>query len=126
MRHNLRQTRRDRYGEIAWRALRTAERTQSRLRWQPELKLDSLLEAAEELSAEKAAECAAGSADFLHVTAARRISRLMDLDEFWTCDEEHARAATFAGLKVRLFQPRRPSDRPAAAKAVPKQKSPQR
>ncbi len=104
LRHNLRQTRTDRYGEIAWQALRAAEKTQACLRWQPDLKLDSLLDAAEEFSADKARECHAGSMDFLHVAAARRINLLMDLDEFWTCDTEQAKAAAFANLKVRLFR----------------------
>jgi hypothetical protein len=126
LRHNLRQSRGDRYGEIAWRALRSAERTQSRLRWQPELKLDSLLDAAEEFSADKAAECAAGSADFLHVVVARRISRLLDLDEFWTCDAEQAGAATAAGLRVRLFQPKEPSSEGGVVEMGSKQKRSQR
>jgi hypothetical protein len=33
LRHNLRQARVDSYGEVAWKALRAAERTQARLRW---------------------------------------------------------------------------------------------
>src|SRR2546422_11066052 len=44
LRHNLRQARTDRYGELAWKALRASERTQARLRWHPELKCDSILE----------------------------------------------------------------------------------
>src|SRR5262245_18647450 len=67
LRHNLRQARVDSYGELAWKALRAAERTQARLRWQPDLKSDSVLESAEELSAQYALMFAAGSADFLHV-----------------------------------------------------------
>ena len=103
LRHNLRQARVDSYGELAWKALRAAERTQARLRWQPDLKCDSVLESAEELSAQHALEFAAGSADFLHVSAARRLNRLLPLDQFWTCDEEQSRAARAAGLRVRLF-----------------------
>jgi len=104
LRHNLRQSRKDHYGEIAWRALRAAEKTQARLRWQPELKLDSLLDAAEEFSADKAQSSHAGSMDFLHIAAARRISRDMDLDAFWTCDAEQAKTASLTGLSVTLFQ----------------------
>jgi predicted nucleic acid-binding protein len=103
LRHNLRQARVDSYGELAWKALRAAERTQARLRWQPELKCDSILESADEFSGRRALEFAAGSADFLHVTAARRMHLLSTLDEFWTCDGEQSRAAKAAGLKVRLF-----------------------
>ena len=35
LRHNLRLTRVDSDGEVAWRALRAAEKTASRLRWEP-------------------------------------------------------------------------------------------
>ena len=103
LRHNLRQSRVDTYGEIAWKALRSAERTQARLRWQPELKSDSILETADELSSQKAREFAAGSADFLHIAAARRIRLLSGIDEFWTCDREQSKAAKAAGLPSRLF-----------------------
>lgn len=103
LRHNLKQARVDRYGEVAWKALRAAERTQARLRWQPQLKCDLLLESAEELSARHAAEFSAGSADFLHVSAARRLHLLSGLNQFWTCDAEQAKTARSAGLPVRLF-----------------------
>ena len=103
LRHNLRQARGDSYGEVAWRALRAAERTQARLRWQPELKCDSILESADELSAQRALEFAAGSADFLHIAAARRLHLLSGIDGFWTCDEEQSKAAKAAGLQLRLF-----------------------
>ena len=103
LRHNLRQARVDSYGELAWKALRAAERTQARLRWQPDLKCDSVLESADEFSGQRALEFAAGSADFLHVSAARRLHRLIAIDQFWTCDEEQSRAAKAAGLSVRLF-----------------------
>jgi hypothetical protein len=103
LRHNLRQARVDSYGEVAWKALRAAERTQARLRWQPDLKCDSLLESADEFSAQRALEFAAGSADFLHVSAARRLHLLSGLDGFWTCDAEQAKAAKTAGLRVHLF-----------------------
>jgi|ERR1041384_2616260 predicted nucleic acid-binding protein len=103
LRHNLRQARTDIDGEVAWKALRAAERTQARLRWQPELKCDSILESAEELSAQKAKELRAGSADFLHVAAARRMHLLSGIEEFWTCDAEQSKVAKAAGLRSRLF-----------------------
>jgi len=103
LRHNLRQARVDAYGEVAWKALRAAERTQARLRWQPDLKCDLLLESADELSGRRALEFSAGTADFLHVVAARRMGVLSGLDQFWTCDAEQSKLATAAGLHVRLF-----------------------
>ena len=103
LRHNLRQSRVDSYGEVAWNALKAAERTQARLRWQPDLKLDSILESADEFSGRWAREFAAGSADFLHISAARRLHHLFGLDEFWTCDQEQSKAAKAGGLRVRLF-----------------------
>jgi predicted nucleic acid-binding protein len=103
LRHNLRQSRVDSYGEVAWGALRAAERTQARLRWQPDLKFDSVLDSADEFSSQRAREFAAGSADFLHLSAARRLHHLFGLDEFWTCDVEQSKAAKAAGLWVRLF-----------------------
>ena len=86
LRHNLRQSRVDSNGEVAWMALRAAEKTQSRFRWQPDLKCESLLESADDLSAKKAVTHGAGSADFLHVTAASRLSSFVQIHEFWTCD----------------------------------------
>jgi hypothetical protein len=83
--------------------LRAAERTQARLRWQPELKCDSVLESADEFSGQRAREFAAGSADFLHVAAARRLHLLYGLDEFWTCDQQQSKAAKAGGLRIRLF-----------------------
>ena len=103
LRHNLRQARVDSYGEVAWKALRAAERTQARLRWQPDLKCDSVVESADEFSGQRALEFAAGSADFLHVAAARRLQLLARMDEFWTCDAEQSKAAKAAALRVRLF-----------------------
>jgi predicted nucleic acid-binding protein len=103
LRHNLRQARTDAYGEIAWKALRAAERTQARLRWQPDLKCDPILEAADELSGQRAREFGAGSSDFLHIAAARRLHLLSGIDGFWTCDAQQAEAAKAAGLQVRLF-----------------------
>jgi predicted nucleic acid-binding protein len=103
LRHNLRQARLDPDGETAWNALRAAERTQTRLRWHPDLKCDSVLEAADELSAKHVLDFPAGAADFLHVAAARRLHLLSGLDLFWTCDAEQSEAAKAAGLPVRLF-----------------------
>jgi predicted nucleic acid-binding protein len=108
LRHNLRQARTDPDGTVAWNALRASERTRARLRWQAELSCDSILEVAEELSAERALASKAGSADFLHVAAARRIKLLSGLDEFWTCDADQASLAAAAGLNVRHFKLKRP------------------
>jgi predicted nucleic acid-binding protein len=105
LRHNLRQARGNHFGEIGWRALRAAERTQARLRWNPDLKCESILEAADEFSAQQARKFTAGSADFLHIAAARKINLLSGIDAFWTCDAKQAKAAKAAGLRVRLFVP---------------------
>lgn len=115
LRHNVRQARTDSDGTVAWNALRASERTRARLRWQAELNCDSILEAAEELSAERALGSKAGSADFLHVAAARRIKLLSGLDEFWTCDAHQASLAAAAGLNVRHFKLKRPPRPPSAA-----------
>lgn len=103
LRHNIRQSRVDTYGEIAWKALRAAEKTQTRLRWQPELKCESILESADDFSAQNALKSGAGSADFLHVAAARRLAGAGALDEFWTCDTEQAGLAKSVGIRVRLL-----------------------
>ncbi len=108
LRHNLRLSRVDSDGEVAWRALRVAEKTACRLRWQPELTSDKVLDAAEELSADKAGKFDCGSADYLHVAAARRLHLLNEIDEFWTCDLAQADLAKAAGLKTRLFELKRP------------------
>ena len=109
LRHNLRMTRVDSDGAVAWRALRAAEKTASRLRWQPELTADKMLDAAEELSAEKSTRFDCGSADYLHVAAARRLNLLNGIDEFWTCDTAQGELARAAGLKTRLFALKRPA-----------------
>ncbi len=109
LRHNLRLTRVDSDGEVAWRALRAAEKTASRLRWQTELTADKMLDAAEELSANKSSKFDCGSADYLHVAAARRLNLLNEIDEFWTCDTAQAALAKAAHLKTRLFELRRPA-----------------
>ncbi len=106
LRHVLRMLRGNSDGEIGWRALRAAERTSSRLRWQSELTVDKVLDAAEELSAEKALEADAGSSDILHVVAARRIFLISGLDEFWTCDKAQAVLAKLSGLRTRLIEAR--------------------
>ena len=102
LRHNLRLWNVDRDGATAWAALRAGEKTAARLRWQ-NLSADDLIDAADELSAEKKPAC--GTADILHIVAARRMLRLSELDEFWTCDETQAALAKQVGLATRLFKP---------------------
>jgi|SRR5436190_18995377 len=104
LRHNIRQSRIDEYGEVAWKAVRVAEKTQARLRWQPDLKCESLIESADEFSAQNALKYGAGSADFLHVAAARRLASVTVIDEFWTCDSEQASLARAIGVGVRFFE----------------------
>jgi predicted nucleic acid-binding protein len=103
LRHNLRMSRVDSDGEVAWRALRAAEKTSCRLRWQAELTAHRVLDAAEELSADKSSEFGCGAADYLHVAAARRLNLSDGIGEFWTCDAAQASLAKAAGLKTRLF-----------------------
>jgi len=79
-------------------------RSAARLRWQDELTADKMLEAAEELSAEKARATDCGSSDYLHVAAARRLHLLSELEEFWTCDTAQASLARTVGLKTRPFE----------------------
>lgn len=107
LRHNLRSSRVDSDGEVAWHALRAAEKTAARLRWMTELTADKILDAAEELSADQASAFSCGSADYWHVAAARRLNLLNGLDEFWTCDAVQAGLAKAAGLKTRLFELKR-------------------
>ena len=76
----------------------------SRLRWQAELTGDKMLDAAEELSADKVSDFGCGSGDYLHVAAARRLNLLNGIDEFWTCDIIQAGLAKAVGLKTRLFE----------------------
>jgi predicted nucleic acid-binding protein len=111
LRHNIRLARIDADGEVAWQALRAAEKTAARLRWQGELTADKMLDAAEELSAGHAAELACGAGDVLHVAAARRTSLISGLDEFWTCDTDQACLARIVGLKTRLFELKNPARR---------------
>lgn len=107
LRHNLRLTRVDSDGEVAWRALRAAEKTATRLHWQMDLTADKMLDAAEELSADKSSRFDCGSADYLHVAAARRLNLATGLSEFWTCDAAQAGLAKSTGLKTRLFASKR-------------------
>jgi predicted nucleic acid-binding protein len=111
LRHNIRLARIDTDGEVAWQALRVAEKTSARLRWQGELTADKMLDAAEELSAERALEMKCGGGDVLHVAAARRTSLISGLDEFWTCDADQAELARIVGLKTRLFELKKPTRR---------------
>lgn len=104
LRHNLRRFKSGKHGAAAWRALRAAENTQARLRWQTDLTASRMLEAAEELSGERAAENGAGAVDFVHVAAARRLKLVTGLDGFWTCDGEQALLASAAGLETRRFE----------------------
>lgn len=103
LRHNLRQSNTDAPGAAAWRALRSSENTRARLRWQ-DVPAEAVIEAADNLSQQHAHDNAAGAADWLHVAAARKISFVTALDEFWTCDKAQAAAARLAGLPTRLFQ----------------------
>lgn len=61
------------------------------------------MDAAGELSADKASQFDCGSADYLHVGAARRLNLLHEIEAFWTCDVLQAGLAKAAGLKTRLF-----------------------
>jgi predicted nucleic acid-binding protein len=103
LRHALRQARTDVHGEAAWNGLRAGERTQARLRWQSDLHAESIIESADELSAQSASDFSAAGADFLHLAAARRLHLLSALDAFWTCDSEQSKAAKSIRLKARLF-----------------------
>jgi predicted nucleic acid-binding protein len=111
LRHNLRLSRVEPDGEVTWRALRAAEKTASRLRWQAELSADKMLDAAEELSADKSSKCQCGCADYLHVAAARRLHLLNEIEAVWTCDLAQAELAKAAGLKTRLFSQKRHAKR---------------
>lgn len=108
LRHIVRWARGDAAGEAAWRALQAAEQTHARLRWQPDMKADRMLDAADELSAENSGGIDCGSGDFLHVAAARRLNRLDEIEEFWTCDAAQAALAKKSGLKVKLFELKHP------------------
>jgi hypothetical protein len=68
-----------------------------------------MLDAAEELSADKSSKFDCGSDDYLHVAAARRLSLLNEIDEVWTCDAAQAALARAVSLKTRLFEIKRPA-----------------
>lgn len=104
LRHNLRQTNVDARGAAAWRALRAGEKSQARLRWQS-LDADKVIQDADILSQRHATGNDAGAADWLHVAAAKSLSFLLAVDEFWTCDKQQAAAARLEGLETRLFTP---------------------
>ena len=109
IRHALRQANTDSHGATAWKALRAAEKTSSRLRWYSEITADKMIDAAEELSADKGAGIGCGGMDVIHVAAARRVNLFNGLDQFWTCDATQAKLAKESGLKVRLFELKHPS-----------------
>ncbi len=104
LRHNLRRLQSTPHGGVAWRALRAAENTSARLRWQSDLATARVIESAEELSAKHGDDIFCGSGDVLHVAAARRLKLLAEFDEFWTCDDLQAKFARACGLKTRLFK----------------------
>jgi len=90
VRHNLRKLK-TAYARAAWNALRAAER--HRLRF-GRVNLPTLLDAADDLSAEKANAIPAGTWDFFHVAAAVQARA----DCFATCDRLQADLArTLAG-----------------------------
>jgi len=73
------------------------------------LTADKVLDAAEELSADKSMKFDCGSADYLHVAAARRLKLLNEIGEFWTCDAAQAALAKAASLDTRLFHLKHPA-----------------
>ena len=90
------------YTRSAWNALRASERS-GRLSF-GRVWLHDLLEAADELSAEKASAVAAGTWDFLHVAAAIQTKA----QRFATCDRlqaDLARQCGFAGARLKYFKP---------------------
>lgn len=99
VRHNLRQLKTS-YTRSAWNALRAAENS-GRLTIGRE-KLNQLLNAADELSAEKAKEIPAGTWDYVHVAAAIAAGA----DCFATCDQMQADLAKASGgfSQVKLFK----------------------
>lgn len=99
VRHNLRKLNSP-YARTAWNALRAAEQSR-RLAFGRE-KLSDLLEAADELSAEKAHAIPAGTWDFFHVAAALRVHAAC----FATCDQLQAELARDVGgfNLVKLFR----------------------
>jgi predicted nucleic acid-binding protein len=96
LRHNLRRLS-GRYAAVAWHAYRASE-TSQRLRLGVH-RLGDLLEWGDELSARHAANCAAGTWDFIHVAAAQHARS----EVFITCDAAQAALARVVGLQTRLF-----------------------
>lgn len=98
VRHNLRKLNSS-YSRTAWNALRAAE-SSGRLIIGRE-KLSDLLNAADELSAEKANTLPAGTWDYFHVAAALAANA----DCFATCDQLQAELAKASGgfRQVKLF-----------------------
>src|SRR5579864_8161481 len=99
VRHNLRQLEGN-YSQAAWNALRASENS-GRLLIGRE-KLNELLHAADELSAEKAKAIPAGTWDYFHVAAAL----VAGADCFATCDSLQADLAKATGSfsLVKLFR----------------------
>lgn len=100
VRHNLRKLKTP-YARTAWNALRASERSGRLLLGR--VRIHDLLEAADELSAEKANAVPAGTWDFLHVAAAIHIKAHC----FATCDRMQADLALqsgFAGEKLKYFK----------------------
>jgi predicted nucleic acid-binding protein len=101
VRHNLRKLKMP-YARTAWNALRASERS-GRLLF-GRVRFHDLLEAADELSAEKANAIPAGTWDFLHVAAAIQTKAAC----FATCDRLQADLALqcgFVGGKLKYFKP---------------------
>jgi len=99
VRHNLRKLKTG-YARTAWNALRAAER--SRLRF-GRVNLLTLLDATDDLSAEKANAIPAGAWDFFHVAAAIQSRAYC----FATCDKLQADLASecgFVSSKLKFFR----------------------
>ncbi len=99
VRHNLRKLKTP-YARAAWNALRASEKSGRLLLGR--VKYHDLLEAADELSAEKANAIPAGTWDYVHVAAALQSKAIY----FATCDRLQADLAQqcgFAGAKLKYF-----------------------
>jgi len=101
VRHNLRKLKTP-YARSAWNALRASEKSGRLLSGR--VKFHDLLEAADDLSAEKANGVPVGTWDFLHVAAAIQTKAHC----FATCDRLQADLALqcgFVGAKLKYFRP---------------------
>jgi predicted nucleic acid-binding protein len=90
------------YARTAWNALRASEKSGRLLLGR--VKLHDILEAADELSAEKANAVPTGTWDFLHVAVAIHVKAQC----FATCDRMQADLAVqcgFVGEKLKYFRP---------------------